>query len=257
MASFKEIVMSDAHAPAAAARPHGSREAAPAIQRQIVNYAFYKIAPEWRRLPEAERKRTREEFLTAVGDGSGPVMVYSYSTVGLRGDADFMLWRIALAVEPIQEMSSRIFKSGLGAHLLTPYSYLAVTKRSMYVKDHDHPGSESSRTHIVPGTSKYLFVYPFIKNREWYATPFEKRQEMMNEHIRAGHRYPKIKINTTYSFGLDDQEFVVAFEGDDPFEFMDLVQELRESAASRYTVRDTPSFTCVRRPLREIVESLG
>ena len=35
---------------------------------------------------------------------------------------------------------------------------------------------------------------------------------MMDEHITIGHKYPSVKLNTTYSFGLDDQEFVVAFE---------------------------------------------
>lgn len=80
---------------------------------------------------------------------------------------------------------------------------------------------------------------------------------MMNEHIRVGHEFPGIRINTAYSFGLDDQDFVVSFEGSEPKEFVSLVMRLRESGASRYTQRDTPIFTCAKRPLEEILWALG
>ena len=55
----------------------------------------------------------------------------------------------------------------------------------------------------------------------------------MAEHIAIGRRYPEITINTSYSFGLDDQEFVVSFESDEPAEFLDLVQELRDLRVER------------------------
>ena len=67
----------------------------------------------------------------------------------------------------------------------------------------------------------------------------------MKSHIEVGRRYPEITINTTYSYGIDDQEFVVCFEGDDPGEFLDLVNELRPTESSEYTERETPIFTCV------------
>ena len=73
----------------------------------------------------------------------------------------------------------------------------------------------------------------------------------MDEHIALGHKYPSVKLNTTYSFGLDDQEFVVAFETDEPRDFVDLVPALRETEASLYTLRDTPIFSCVAVGLRE------
>ena len=80
---------------------------------------------------------------------------------------------------------------------------------------------------------------------------------MMEEHFRIGHRYPTVKISTSYSFGLDDQEFVLGFETNDPSEFLDLVMELRESAARPYTLRDTPIFTCIHKPLKECLDGLG
>jgi chlorite dismutase len=85
----------------------------------------------------------------------------------------------------------------------------------------------------------------------------EERQKMMTEHIRIGHEYPRVKLNTTYSFGLDDQEFVVAFESDYPSDFLDLVQRLRESQGSAYTLRDTPIFTCIRTTIDETLQRLG
>lgn len=173
-----------------------------------------------------------------------------------------MLWRISPDLDLLQEISSRLLATRLGHYLHIPYSYLSMTRRSIYIDQHDHPAGpvgeeDSSRSRIVPGRHKYLFVYPFVKSREWYLLTKHARQGMMNEHIEVGNRYPSVKLNTTYSFGLDDQEFVVAFETDNPEEFLDLVMDLRETEASRYTVRDTPIFTCLSRSLRETLETVG
>ncbi|MBI2083685.1 MAG: chlorite dismutase family protein [Deltaproteobacteria bacterium] len=218
-----------------------------ALPRQFVNFSFYRVDPLWRRLPQAERDRGRAEFIEVVQQYSKKLILLNYSLAGIRPDCDFMLWRIGFELELFQEMSARLNQTGLGHYLTTPYSYLAVTKRSVYIDKHVHPGQEGRRGQIKPGEGKYLFVYPFVKTRDWYQLPFPERQKMMDVHIAVGHKYPSIRINTTYSFGIDDQEFVVAFDGDDPREFVDLVQELREAASSKYTVRDTPAFTCVRK----------
>jgi chlorite dismutase len=133
-----------------------------------------------------------------------------------------------------------------------------MTRRSIYVDRHTHEGQDGTRTRVQPAGAPYLFVYPFVKTRPWYALPMEERQRMMDDHIATGHRYPGVKINTTYSFGMDDQEFVVAFEAESPSEFLDLVMELRGSPASAYTLRDTPAFTCVAQPLgRALALALG
>lgn len=229
----------------------------PDIVRQHVNFKFFKVLPEWRRLSEAEKDKGRKEFEEIVKRYQSKVIVLSYSLVGIRGDVDFMLWRISERLEDFNEMSSELLGTGLGKYIQIPYSYLAVTKRSMYVDKHQHEGIESSRARVVPGNTKYLFVYPFIKQREWYLLPKEERQKAMDVHIAMGHKYPTIKINTTYSFGIDDQEFVVAFEADSAADFVDLVMELRETQASKYTVRDTPAFTCIKKPIHEVLDDLG
>ena len=133
---------------------------------------------------------------------------------------------------------------------------ILVIGNSQYVDEHVHEGQEGRRMRIVPGKRPYLFVYPFVKTRDWYLLPMAERQRIMNDHIAVGHKYPRVKINTTYSFGLDDQDFVVAFEADSPAEFLDLVQELRETESSSFTLIDTPIFTCVSTPIREILDSL-
>ncbi len=227
------------------------------IVRQFVNFRFFRTLPEWRRLSEAEKEKGRKEFAEVVRKYQSKMIVLSYSMLGLRGDTDFMLWRISERLEDFPEMSAELLKSGFGKYIQIPYSYLAMTKRSMYIDRHQHPGAESSRLRIIPGESKYLFVYPFVKTREWYRLPKERRQEIMDVHIAYGHKYPSVKINTTYSFGLDDQEFVLGFETDSPQDFLDLVMDLRETESSSFTLRDTPIFSCIRGEIENILAGLG
>ena len=225
----------------------------PAERRQLVRFAFYRIQPWWRGLPVEDRERGKSAFVAAVRGFSRKMLIRPYSLVGTRGDCDFLLWQVAQRLETIQELATAIASTPLGPYLTLPYSYLAMTRRSIY----DIGEGLGDRTLIDPGGGSYLFIYPFVKSRAWYSLPMEERQRMMNDHIRIGRKYPSIKLNTTYSYGLDDQEFVVAFEGEDPALFLDLVMELRESQASAYTVRDTPTFTCVQCNLREALDALG
>jgi chlorite dismutase len=226
-------------------------------RRQYVNFAFYKVDPLWRRLPKEERQRGKREFVEVVKSYEQDMLVVAYSLVGIRGDCDFMLWRIGYDPLKLQEMSAELLTTELGKYLTTPYSYLSMTKRSVYVDKHTHEGQEGTRLRLVPGQFKYLFVYPFVKSKAWYRLTKHARQGMMDEHIEIGHKYPTVRLNTTYSFGLDDQEFVVAFESDKPEHFVDLVMELRHSEATSYTLRDTPTFTCVHRELPEVLDLLG
>jgi len=228
----------------------------PKLPRQYVSFSFYRVRPEWRSLDAAERERARTEFVSEVDGFRNELLLHSYSLVGLRPNVDFMLWRIGYELDPIQEMSSRLNQTALGQYLDVTQSFLSMTKRSMYI-DKDNPEHVEDRLHIVPGKSKYLFVYPFVKTRDWYTRNPEQRQEMMDEHIRVGSKYRSVKLHTTYSFGLDDQEFVVAFETDFPSDFLDLVQELRETKASSFTLRDTPMYTCRQRSLAECLAAIG
>jgi chlorite dismutase len=226
------------------------------LPRQFVNFTFYRARPEWRMLDDNQKRDYKAEFVKTVDEFRAQLLIHSYSTVGLRTNVDFMIWRIGYELDPIQEMTSRLNHTQIAKYLEPSQSFLSMTKRSMYI-DKDNPDHVEDRLHIVPGKSDYLFVYPFVKTREWYTRTSDQRQEMMDEHIRIGSKYRSVKLHTTYSFGLDDQEFVVAFETDNPADFLDLVQELRETKASSYTLRDTPMFTCRQRSLAECLEALG
>ena len=237
--------------------PEPSSSAGDESRRQYVNFAYYKVDAAWRRLPAEERKRGKCEFMDVVKTFEQDMIIIPYSLIGMRGDCDFMLWRIGYDLLKFQDMTAQLLATGLGQYLTTPYSLLSMTRRSVYVDKHVHDDQEGRRLRLTPGQFRYLFVYPFVKNKAWYRLTQHARQGMMNEHIEIGHKYPTVRLNTTYSFGLDDQEFVVAFESDRPDHFLDLVMELRHSEATGYTLRDTPIFTCVHRELAEVLDLLG
>ncbi|HVE67806.1 MAG TPA: chlorite dismutase family protein [Solirubrobacteraceae bacterium] len=205
--------------------------------RHFVKYSFLKVDPAWRRLDGERRARDKQEFAAACADFAEGHLLRAFSLVGTRGDADLMLLAQARNLERIHEFHVVLAQSGLAKWCETPYSYLAMTKESEY--------SDEARLEVRPAHAKYLFVYPFVKTREWYGLPAGERQRIMAEHIRVGREFPSVDLNTSYSFGLDDQEFVVAFETDEPGDFLDLVHKLRATESSRYTKRDTPTFTCV------------
>jgi chlorite dismutase len=243
--------------PGAAPQPTTTPTPAPTV-RQYIRYLFWKARPSWRQLSVDERDAARTALLAALEPYAERLPVLrAYSTLGTRADADFLLWMVTERLEDFQELHAAVLRSPMGAHLDTAYSYLAMTKRSQYVDRHEHADSEGRRTRIRPTGRQYLFVYPMVKKRPWYRLSLEERQRAMDEHIRVGHEFPRVKINTSYSFGLDDQEFVVAFETDYPSDFLDLVEKLRGGEASAYTERETPIFTCVAGSIAEVLELLG
>lgn len=238
-------------APAAAPKP-----ASRPTKRQYVRFAFYTIDPQWRRLPAERQRQHKQELVETIESFHRRMLLRPYSLMGTRADAELLLWQVAESLEPFQELATAILSTNIGGYLRLGASYLSQTKRSIY-EIRDNPDEDVERLVISPSDAKYLFVYPFIKTRPWYRLPLEERQVIMDEHIRIGRKYPAVKLNTTYSFGLDDQEFVVAFETDEPSDFLDLVQELRETESSIYTLRDTPLYSCIRMTLAEALDALG
>ncbi|HEV2472439.1 MAG TPA: chlorite dismutase family protein [Chthonomonadales bacterium] len=223
----------------------------------MVQFAFYKVDPAWRREPDAVRLEDKLAFRNAAEEGDESLTVRAYTLTGIRGDCDFLLWSISPDVDAIRSYTSRLLRTGIGRWCALPYSYLAMTKASQYKDPRNPDAPEGRRMTIRPTGRKYLFVYPFVKTRDWYLMPLEKRQEAMGTHITVGHKFPTVKLNTTYSFGIDDQEFVVAFETDVPADFLDLVMALRETESSKYTLRDTPIFTCIQTSIDDALNAIG
>ena len=216
---------------------------------QYVAYGFYKVDPAWRRLPVEERIAGKEAFADVVEHWADRMTVSAYSTAGVRPDCDFFLWKITERYSDLGELGAELNATPLAAYLETPYSYLATTKASPYT-------AARRPRKVIPRGSPYLVVYPFVKVRAWYALPQEERQRAMDEHMRIGAEFTSIHNHTTYSFGIDDQEFMTAFECEEPADFMHLMLTLRDSEASRYTERDTPIFVGQAMGIREALAVL-
>jgi chlorite dismutase len=218
--------------------------------RHFVKFTFLKLDPAWRRLEPDDRARDKREFAAACNDFAEDHFLRTYSLVGTRGDADLMLRAAAPRLEAIHELHVLLNQSGLMRYADTSHSFLAMTKESVYSDEPQpmRPREGSER--------RYLIVYPMWKRRDWYRLPADERMRIMQGHIETGRRYGSIEINTAYSFGLDDQEFVVSFDADDPGEFLDLVQELRGTESSAYTLSETPIFTCISASVERALDAL-
>jgi chlorite dismutase len=221
------------------------------VEGQYVAYTFYRVDPAWRRLPVEERRAGKDAFAEVVEDFAERFdHLRAYTTIGVRPETDFFLWKITQRYDDLEELGAALNGTPLAGWLETPYSYLATTKASQYT-------SARKARKIAPHGLPYLVVYPFVKLRPWYALTEEDRQRAMDEHMVIGREeFPGIKNHTTYSFGIDDQEFMTAFECDEPADFMHLMLRLRESEASSYTERDTPIFVGRHLPLREALAAL-
>jgi chlorite dismutase len=223
----------------------------PVVEGQYVAYSFYRVDPAWRRLPVEERAAGKDAFAEVVESWAERMAgLRAYSCAGIRPDCDFFLWKITERYEDLGELGAELNGTPLAGWLETPYSYLATTKASQYT-------SARKARKIAPRDQPYLVVYPFVKVRPWYSLSEDDRQRAMDEHIRIGREeFPGITNHTTYSFGIDDQEFMTAFECDEPADFMHLMLRLRDSEASRYTERDTPIFVGTKVAIRAALDSL-
>jgi len=208
----------------------------------------------WRRLPAEAQEADISAVLEAEAETTRlGIRTLTYSTVGLEPGVDMLLFRLAPSVEALEAAGSRLARSGLGRWLTVRHSLLGLIGPSQYVRK---PTSQE-RSVLDGEPAAYLVVYPFTKSTDWYLQSREERQSIMNEHMRVGHRYPIVRQLLAYSFGLDDQDFVVAFETDIPGDFLDLVMALRETVGSKYTVRDTPIYTCRLMELNEALDLIG
>ena len=211
------------------------------------------LDPAWRRLPNSARNADVDTFCLAATRAEGRLLQHAYSTIGLRAEGDLLLWRMADRVEDLEETAAELLASGVGRWMRPALSMIGLTRPSQYTK---RP-TRQEQSLFDGERSRYLVVYPFVKSTEWYLTPADERQQVMRGHMKVGHAYPQVRQLLAYSFGLDDQEFIVAYETDDLVAFQDLVRDLRATESRRSTVRDTPIVTGIHRPLSEILALLS
>jgi chlorite dismutase len=218
---------------------------------KYLSFSFYKVDAKWRWLNDLGKAEAAAEFGNLFDIASTKMKIRTYSTIGLRKNSDFMIWMISDTIKKIQILTSKIYSTVFGKYIEISDLFLSAARESTYANS------------VTPGfmteeePMKYNIVYPFIKSREWYLLPFQDRKKMMDEHIAVGRQFPSIRLNTSYSFGLGDQDFMLAFETDDLMDFQDLIVKLRETQVSKYVVKDTPMIVCVFEDIKSIVRSLG
>src|SRR5690348_903625 len=169
----------------------------PRQPRQLVRFTFYKLDQQWQLLPADVREQGKQQLKKIFDDYSEHTLIRSYGLYGLRSDCDFMLWQATTDVDVLRQLTSQIRRSVMGPYLRESQAFLAMTKRSIYVGKNAR-GAHDPRLVITPEDKKYLFVYPFVKSRAWYALPVQERKRMMDEHIRVGLTFPSFSLNTTY-----------------------------------------------------------
>ncbi|MDA0351356.1 MAG: chlorite dismutase family protein [Chloroflexi bacterium] len=241
-------VTAAANAPRRPQSPHG---------KQFVKFSFFKIRDDVRALKRKKRQALGDQLSQLLVSSNERMLTRVYSTLGSRGDTDFLIWQVADNLDVIMDWQAELLDTKLGWALERPHSFLSMTMRSQYQNQYTPGAEHRDRFRADGGTNDWLFVYPMAKTKDWYQSSATRRNKAMAEHIAVGHAYPEIKINTTYSYGLDDQEFVVAFEGDSPGQFLALVKDLRASDSTSFTEFDTPMFTCRRMEIGELIDQVG
>lgn len=217
-----------------------------------MQFLFYRLDPSWRHLPPEDRTCRTTEFAQAVEASEG-ITTHAYSMTGLKAGTDLMLWRHGNNLADLQAEATRLQKTTLGSYLDIARSYIGLIRPSTYVR-RQQPQEQAA---LLKDRSTYFVMYPFTKTADWYMLSAATRQGMMNEHIKVGHEYAHIRQILVHSTGLDDQEFVVAYETENLLDFQSLVIALRSTDGRPYTLSDTPIYTCVHRPLREALELLA
>lgn len=219
-------------------------------EQYFFNFSFFKVDPKWRWMADLAKEESAKEVENIISNSG--IMFRSYSNLGLRDDADFLFWFAAKTVEEIQIVIEKLYKTVFGKYIISSMTYLSCTRPSLYVKDQKALGFMTGNN-----PKKHVIVYPFTKTREWYLLPKEKRQEIMDEHIEVSKKYPQIVLNTTYSFGIHDEDFMLAFEVDEIRDFQDLIMDLRETQVSTYVKNDIPMIVCVKKDIIPLITSLG
>lgn len=195
-----------------------------------------------------QRAEARKAVAAAVESASNVALRAAYSTLGLSAGVDLILWVVADDAAAIQKLAARINCSPAGAMLRAKQVYLGVASMSQYDPEH----GPSFLKGAPP--KQYLSVYPFTKTPDWFLLPYEERRALMAEHGKLGAEFPSILTNTVNSFGIADQEFIVALEDDDPAVLVAMVQRLRAAKVRVYTKLDTPIYLGLRKELAEALD---
>lgn len=220
---------------------------------QFVNFIFFRVHPDWRKLPKEEKDLLKTEFEEGFEKYRSELLMFSYSLVGFDSKADMMFWRIGNSVDAIQNMTISLFQTRLGSYLETAENFLTVTnKKTVFIAE----GPED-RNHVNAGKKIYHFVYPLIVDAGKERKQKIERDALVEAGFMVGKRFPNIKIHLTRSLGFGGQDYIISFETDDPGDFLDLTEEIRGSLSGELVANGMPTFICRQRTLRECLDALG
>lgn len=218
------------------------------MDKEYFFYVFFDLAPELSAASTDERAALRDAFAAQIARTKGEIAVECYATLGFKAGTAFMLLLRGASTDDIQLFLNRLLLSPAGRVLRVVRTMFGMPGRSTYVS---RPSPQEKA--VTEGErAPFLIVYPFTKTAEWYLLDMETRKKLMAEHIRVGRAFPSIRQLLLYSFGVDDNEFIVSYETDSLESFRDLVMELRSTEARKYTLNDQPIFTCSHRTLNDL-----
>lgn len=206
--------------------------AAPA---QFTAFWLYVRRDDWRESTHQNWDAVVSEFSSVLSESDVTVRGV-YSTMGLRADIDMIIWVHAEQLDQLQKLATQIDQTEVGRALYRADGYIGTAGMSQYDPTHGPAFVKG----IPP--ARYLSVYPFAKTPEWYLIDYPERRNMMVEHGRLADPWPNLLTNTVESFGIQDQEFIVALEDESPKDLVDMVKKLREAEVRVYTAVDTPIY---------------
>lgn len=216
-----------------------------------LGFSFYSVL-EGTNPDSGTKTRARNDFSAALSKIGGRIRFRTYLCRGLTHYADLLVWYIAESLEDVQ-WANVTFEKGEHAKLLSrKFNFLATNGKSPYF-ERERPQAFQVQTE----PAKFIFVYPFVKTHEWFQSSFDERKKLMEEHRDVAVKFDMIYSNTLFAFGLGDYEWILAFECDDPGDFVNLIKDLREVKARAYTKLDTPIIPGRSVTADELLDSIG
>jgi peroxiredoxin len=215
-------------------------------------YALYPCFRASRAFGDLDVDDAAQEVENLFKEWSGSVSVRgTYSTRGFRSDTDLMLWLVGATPDAVQDALVAFGRTEAGRRLEMSWTFMGVVKPAEFTADHAPA--------FVRGEppKRYACVYPFVRAPEWYLLPRDERAALLREHGEVGREFPDVLANTTSAFGLNDWEWILAFEADELDRIVDCIRRLREAEARRFTKEEVPFVTGIRKDVRSVLADLA
>jgi chlorite dismutase len=215
-------------------------------------YALYPCFRAARAFGDLDLDDAAQEVENLFKEWNGSVSVRgTYSTKGFRSDTDLMLWLVGAIPDAVQDALVAFGRTEAGRRLETSWTFMGVVKPAEFTADHAPAFVKGEQP------KRYACVYPFVRSPEWYLLPRDERAALLREHGEVGREFPDVLANTTSAFGLNDWEWILAFEADELDRIVDCIRRLREAEARRFTKEEIPFVTGIRKDVRSVFADLA